>query len=142
MLLANDEIFLKLIRQIDSDPTFNYIPIYYYGICSQITGEVMGYIDLRMGYNEVTYYGGNIGYKVFDQFQGNHYAAKACLVLFEQARQFDMSLIIITCNPENLASRKTCEYVGGKLEKIVNLPPHSIFYKQGDRRKCIYRVKL
>jgi len=142
MFLANDEISLELIRQLDADPFFNYIPVYHYAVRNCVTGEFVGYIDLRVGYNEVTYYGGNIGYTVFERYRGNHYAGKACLLLFHQAKQLEMSLIIITCNPENIASRKTCEYAGGKLDRIVNLPPHSDFYRQGDRRKCIYRVNL
>lgn len=142
MLLKNDEIYLKLIKQIDANPSLNFVPSYYYHICDNLTDEVMGYIDLRVGYNENTYYGGNIGYTVYEQYRGNHYAAKACLLLFEWAKKLGMSLIIITCNPDNTASRRTCEYVGGKLEKIVNLPPHNDMYKEGERQKCIYRINL
>jgi len=142
MLLRNDEIYLNLIRQIDAEPVIGYLPSYQYAICSSVTDEVMGFIDLRVGYNENTYYGGNIGYTIREQYRGNHYAGKACLLLFEQAKRFGMTLIIITCNPENTASRKTCEYVGGKLEKIADLPSHNEMYKAGERRKCIYRVNL
>jgi predicted acetyltransferase len=48
----------------------------------------------------------------------------------------------ITCNPENVASRRTCELVGGELVDIVDLPVDSDMYKEGARQKCRYRVKL
>lgn len=142
MQLKNDEIYLQLIRYTEANPAMSYVPSYYYNICNTVTDEVMGYIDLRVGYNENTYYGGNIGYSVDEKFRGNHYAGKACLLLFQQAKALGMTLIIITCNPDNIASRKTCEYVNGKFEKIVNLPPHNDMYKLGERQKCIYRINL
>jgi len=48
----------------------------------------------------------------------------------------------ITCNPDNLASRKTCEIAGGVMMEIVDLPEHNIMYKQGERQKCRYRFDL
>lgn len=142
MQLKNDEIYLNLIRYIEANPAVSHVPCYDYSICNSVTDEVMGFIDLRVGYNENTYYGGNIGYNVHEQFRGNHYAGKACLLVFEQARELGMSMIIITCNPDNIASRKTCEYIGGKLDRIVDLPPHNDMYKSGERQKCIYRFDL
>lgn len=45
-------------------------------------------------------------------------------------------------NPDNHASRKTCEYAGGTLEAIVDLPEDNDMYMDGERQKCIYRFKL
>lgn len=77
----------------------------------------MGSCDLRIGHNENLYYGGNIGYRVEEAYRGNHYAGKACLLLFELARKHDLQYLIITCNPDNAASRKTCEYAGENFWK-------------------------
>lgn len=140
--LRNDEIYLSLIRYTDANPALNYVPSYNYSICNNVTDEVMGFIDLRVGYNENTYYGGNIGYTIHNQYRGNHYAGKACRLVFEQAKQLGMTLIIITCNPDNIASRKTCEYISGTLDRIVDIPPHNDMYKLGERQKCIYRFQL
>jgi tagatose 1,6-diphosphate aldolase len=53
-----------------------------------------------------------------------------------------MTTLWITCNPENVASRRTCELVGGELVDIVELPPDIDMYKEGERQKCRYRVRL
>lgn len=53
-----------------------------------------------------------------------------------------MENIIITCNPDNIPSKKTCEYVGAKLNAIVDLPPHNDMYIEGERQKCIYEWSL
>ena len=45
-------------------------------------------------------------------------------------------------NPENTASRRTCEFAGGVLEGIVELPPDNDMYLEGERQKCIYRFSL
>lgn len=92
-------------------------------------------------YNERVYYGGNIGYHVFEEFRGRHYAGKACNLLFELARKHEMNYLIITCSPDNIASRKTCEYVGGELLEVVELPDW-FDRKPGQDIKCIFRYEL
>ena len=49
-----------------------------------------------------------------------------------------MNKLIITCNPENYPSRKTCEKAGLKLKDIVELPPYNDLYLDGERQECIY----
>lgn len=49
-----------------------------------------------------------------------------------------MNKIIITCNPDNLPSRKTCKKAGLKLKEIVDLPPYNQLYQDGERQVCIY----
>ncbi len=140
--LRNDEIILRLHKTAPADHEKGYVPAYYFDICSARTGRVMGRCDLRIGHTENLYYGGNIGYSVQEEYRGRHYAGKACLLLFALAKLHGLEYLYITCNPENIASRKTCEYVGGVLEAIVDLPSDNEMYKKGDRRKCIYKVLL
>ena len=140
--LRNDEIILRLVKTAPADSEKGYVPAYYFDICSARTGRAMGRCDLRIGHTENVYYGGNIGYSVQEEYRGHHYAGKACLLLFELSKLHGMEYLYITCNPWNIASRKTCEYVGGVLETIVDLPEDNEMYKKGDRRKCIYRVPL
>ena len=53
-----------------------------------------------------------------------------------------MEYLIITCNPENLASRKTCEYIGFEFPEIVKLPESSEQYILGEREKSIYKINF
>ena len=140
--LRNEEIILRLAKTAPADSEKGYVPAYYFDICSARTGKAMGRCDLRIGHTENLYYGGNIGYSVREEYRGRHYAGKACLLLFELARLHKMEYLYITCNPENIASRKTCEYVGGVLKATVDLPTNNEMYQKGDRRKCVYKVLL
>lgn len=140
--LKNDEIYLKLDMTKTAEPSMGYVPVYFFSVINSVTGEAMGTCDLRIGYNENTYYGGNIGYKIYEKFRGRRYAAKACLLLFELAKKHGMRLIIITCDPDNAASRKTCEFIGCTFDKIIELPAHNEMYMIGQRRKCIYKIIL
>lgn len=51
-----------------------------------------------------------------------------------------MSELWITCNPDNRASRRTCELAGAALMEIVDLPSNSDMYLEGDRQKYRYRL--
>lgn len=140
--LKNNEIQLRLQRTSDGDPERGWVPAYYFAICDKQGNEIGG-CDLRIGYNDNIYYGGNIGYHVNEEYRGHHYATKACLLLFELAKKHDMSHIIITCNPDNYASRKTCEYAGCELIEIVELPEdNDMRIEDGETEKCIYKILL
>ena len=139
--LKSEEIYLKLEKVTEENQDKNYVPAYHFKICT-LNGEEIGECDLRIGYNENTYYGGNIGYSIKEEYRGNHFAGKASLLLFELAKKHNMEYLIITCNPENLASRKTCEYIGCEFTEIVKLPENREEYILGKREKCVYRINF
>ena len=139
--LKNDEIYLKLTRTCEAEPEKQWLPAYYFDICL-LDGRKIGYCDLRIGHNERTYIGGNIGYGIDEEFRGNHYAAKACNLLFRQARKHDMDYLIITCVPANLASSRTCELAGGKFLEIADIPTDNNMYLEGKRQVKIYRFDI
>lgn len=135
--LKNDEIQLVLERTENGDAEKNWVPAYHFSIQDR-DGTKVGICDLRVGYNDNLYYGGHIGYTVFPKYRGHHYAGKACLLLFQLARKHNMEYLYITCNPDNYASRKTCEYAGGKLLEIAELPEGNDMRDNGEFEKCIY----
>ena len=139
--LKNDEIFLKLTRTCEAEPEKQWLPAYYFDICLP-DGRKIGYCDLRIGHNQRTYIGGNIGYGIDEEFRGNHYAAKACELLFRQARKHHMDFLIITCVPTNFASARTCELAGGKFLEIADIPTDNNMYLEGTRQVRIYRFDI
>lgn len=139
--LKSSEIQLQLEKTTEADPARNWVPAYHFFISSP-DGTRMGACDLRIGYNENVYYGGHIGYTVYPEYRGNHYAGKACLLLFQLARKHGMDYLYITCSPDNPASRKTCEYAGGRLLKIAQLPEENEMRTDGVFEKCIYKFIL
>lgn len=138
-VLTDRELSLVLAEQTFAMP--ERVPTYRFDM--RFDGERIGSATLRAGLNEyIERYAGQIGYGVDYPFRGRRYAARSCLLLFQLARRLDMTSLWITCNPENVASRRTCEIVGGELVDIVDVPPEVDLYREGDRQKCRYRVRL
>lgn len=123
--LRDEEIFLKLERTADGQPEKKWLPAYYFTIHNQ-DGLEVGKCDLRIGHNEKTYVGGNIGYRVYENFRGHRYAAKACRLLFKLAEKHKMTYIIITCSPDNIASFETCELAGCNFIEKTLIPKASV----------------
>jgi tagatose 1,6-diphosphate aldolase len=105
--------------------------------------SIAGTIGLRVGRSaDLEMYLGHIGYHVFPPARGNHYAERACRLLFPLARAHGLRTLWITCNPDNAASRRTCERLGGELIDIVALPANHVLYQRGERSKCRYRIAM
>ena len=51
--------------------------------------------------------------------------------------------MIITCRPDNLPSRRTCERLGGKLMEIAELPEdNNMRRNDGYTHVCVFRYEL
>ncbi|MDR1912985.1 MAG: GNAT family N-acetyltransferase [Clostridiales bacterium] len=130
-----------LLRLDYTNPGDNkYCPTYKFDIMSR--DEKVGYVDLRVGFDTEIYYSGNIGYHVHEQFRGHGYAAEASRLLLPLAKAHNMKIATITCNPDNLASARTAENIGGRYIELVKLPPNSELYRHGDRLKRRYLIFL
>ncbi len=140
--LKNQEIYLKLYKTANENKEKGYVPAYYFKIIKCDNHIEVGECDLRIGQNDNTKYGGNIGYEVFESYRGNHYASKACKLLFLLAKKHGMDKVIITCSPENIASRKTCEYSGAELIGTIDIPSWHDMFKSGKKKTCQYIVKI
>jgi len=104
---------------------------------------IAGDITLRAGCNsDIELYTGHIGYHVFPAVRGHHYAQRACQLLFPLARRHGIAPLWITTDPENLASRRTCQRLGAILVGIVDVPSDHVLYARGQKRKCRYRIDL
>jgi tagatose 1,6-diphosphate aldolase len=84
-------------------------------------------------------YLGHVGYNVYPPARGRRLAARAVRLLLPFARRLGLSPLWITCNPDNLASRRTCEIAGGRLIDVVPLPADHPLHARGEREKCRYR---
>ncbi len=136
------EIDLLIEEWSQGDPEKGWVPAYKYQIVQSRSDRTVGSIDLRIGYQERLYYGGHIGYSVDEDYRGNHYAGKACRLLKQVALAHGMRKLIITCNPDNFPSRKTCEYVGAVFKAAVDLPTYNDMYQRGERQVCIFEWDL
>ena len=139
--LRDGEIFLNLKRTAEAQPEKRWLPAYYFDICL-LSGEKIGFCDLRIGHNDKTYIGGNIGYGIDEAYRGHHYAAKACDLLFRQARKHGMDHLFITCMPDNIASARTCEIAGGRYLETAQIPEDNEMHGEGKQLVKVYRFEI
>lgn len=115
---------------IDLVPVYLFLPdeamgfgeVYDYIITPHGKKREAGRISLRLGESECVYYFGHIGYHVDPPFRGQHYALRACRLLQSIIRQEGKRSIVITADPDNVPSRRTCERLGCVLENVVDVP--------------------
>ncbi|SJZ56212.1 GNAT family N-acetyltransferase [Anaerorhabdus furcosa] len=140
---TDGEIDLVETYQLKGSKENNFIPSICYDIRLHESNKKVGRCDLRIGMDRELYLVGNIGYSVAKEFRGHNYAYKACKILFQLAKdKYLMDQLIITCNPDNIASKKTCEKLDGNLVEIVDVPLGHWLRNQGDLEKCVYLYYL
>jgi len=104
---------------------------------------IAGSISLRIGHSlNLDCYLGHIGYHVLPPARGHHFAERAARLLLPIARAHGHRSLWITCNPDNYASRRTCERLGAMFVDLLPVPKGNALYSQGDRQKCRYRLDL
>jgi predicted acetyltransferase len=141
--LTDDDLVLVLREEYPGDPAINYVPAYKFKMTLGDQSAEIGDIELRIGNTEsIVMYGGHLAYGVEPEHRGHHYAARACRLLLPLARSHELTTIWITCNPDNFASRRTCELAGATLIEIVDLPEDNDMYQRGERQKCRYRIDV
>jgi predicted acetyltransferase len=142
-VLKDGELELVLVRNIPADPIKGWVAAYEFEMRVAGTANPVGRVFFRAAKNRLLeLYRGHIGYGVDARHRGRHFAGRAVRLLLPFFRRHGFSEIWITCNPENVASRRTCERIGATLVEIVVLPETEEMYARGDRRKCRYRVDL
>jgi predicted acetyltransferase len=139
--MADDVLRLQFVG-LKRHPVHN-VPTYYFAMLSVLTNEEVGSINVRNATSRhIDFYAGHIGYSVDAAWRGRRYAARALRLLFPFVRSLGIRPLWITCDPENVASRRTAELAGAEFAGIVDVPDHCIIFKAGHPRKCRYRIDL
>jgi predicted acetyltransferase len=85
--------------------------------------RVVGFITLRHALTAKTaHFGGHVGYEVHPGFRGRGVATSMLHMLLRTAPAQRLSRLLVTCDPNNTASRRTIEKNGGVLDAIVFVP--------------------
>lgn len=111
--LVDGDLELVLIETIPSGPDKERVPEYRFEMRLIGSGATMGSVWLRTRCTErLKQYGGNLSYDVQEEYRGNRYAARSCRLLFPLALSHGLDSLLITCRPDNDASRRTSELIG------------------------------
>ena len=142
--LRDGDLFLHLRATHPADPAKDRVPWYGFELRTDAEPDTpAGFVNFRAVNNAwLETYGGHFGYGVEERFRGRHYAGRATRLLFPLARRHGFTAIWITCDPDNVPSRRTCEWLGGVLVEVVPVPPGNDMYEAGAREKCRYRIDL
>jgi predicted acetyltransferase len=141
--LVEGDLDLVLVEEYGGDPARELVPSYKFEMRLVGTGKRVGNVDLRIGdSHDLVTYSGHLGYSVLPQHRGHRYAARSCALLQPLAREHGMTRLWITCNPDNIASRRTCEVLGAELVETVEVPPDTAAYRKGERQKLRYKLEL
>jgi predicted acetyltransferase len=120
-------------------------PGYHFWMVNRLRPDmpIAGAIGLRIGSGpELEMYYGHVGYHVYPLHRGRHFAERSVRLLLPLARRHEIQPLWITCNPDNVASRRTCQRLGATMERIVDLPPGHPLTRGGDKSKCCFRLDV
>jgi predicted acetyltransferase len=139
--LRDGDLRLELDRYLEADSEREWLPTYHFNMMRAGLSEVIGSINLRIGNPErVILYRGHIGYSVKPEYRGHHFAARSVRLLMPLAAAHGLNPVWITCDPDNLSSRRTCELAGAELVETIDVPADEEMYQRGIRQKCRYRL--
>ena len=141
--LRDRDLTLTLSQKSPLNIFTGYVPTYHFDMRLDGVRSTIGHISLRVGnVDDVVLYLGHIGYGVEPEHRGRHLAARSCVLLLPLAAQHHLDPLWITCNPDNWASRRTCELAGATFVEIVDVPRDNALHQRGETRKCRYRIDL
>jgi predicted acetyltransferase len=142
-VLRERDLWLELRAREPAYPPRGWVPAYRFAMRLDGVDEVVGRLSFRVGSTHtIEHYAGHIGYEVTPEFRGARLAERSCRLVLPLARRHGFRELWITCNPDNLPSRRTCERLGAELVDIVDVPRDNDVYGPGSERKCRYRLTL
>ena len=85
-------------------------------------GEFIGRLELRHELNDhLLEVGGHIGYSIRPSRRQSGYGTLILDLALQKACEFGMEKVLLTCDPDNVASRKIIEKNGGEFENRIDV---------------------
>lgn len=134
-------MYLELLSYEKDHLPKGWKPYYIYNIIEN--RHEIGRIVLREGTCQERYFDGHIGYTIEEEYRGHHYSREACLLLFDKAKEIGLTQLIITCSPENIASRRIIESLPSEFIEEKEIPTSlRKDFDDNERVKRIYQITL
>ncbi len=138
--VSGELLDLRLIGVFE--PENGDLPFYWWDIILKSENKAVGKISLRLGESYHSYYDGNIGYEIDEEYRGHHYAFLACQMVLEIAKKHGLKKLNLSCDYDNAASYKTIERLGGVLVEEVVPPTDYLYFFEGMEKQKIYELNL
>jgi predicted acetyltransferase len=141
--LSDGNLYLVCVRTHLPNPAMDRVAAYDFEMRIAGLDARVGRISFRAQSNVLMeLYRGHVGYDVESDHQGHHYAERATRLLIPFIRRHGFREIWLTTNPDNWASRRTCERLGAVLVETVEVPETEEMYTRGEWVKCRYRLDI
>jgi predicted acetyltransferase len=89
--------------------------------------EYIGTVNVRHKLNDwLLRYGGHIGYGIRPSRRRMGYGTEICRLGLEEARKLGLKRVLITCDADNIGSKKIIESNGGVFENELPQPDRSV----------------
>src|SRR5712671_4807929 len=135
--LLFDQVHLKFVHIVPGDASRGLVPFYHFRILTADDQDA-GHINFKVGDTDhVRFCVGHIGFGVSETFRGQSLAYQACRAIAPFVGSF-YPTVIITADPDNHASIRTIERLGGSFIDEVIVPTHDPQYQRGSRSKKRY----
>jgi tagatose 1,6-diphosphate aldolase len=139
-VLRDADLSVVLVECQQAETNAWRVPAYLLRLQTE-SGEHIGRIRLRVGWNDdIIKYAGHIGYAVEPAFRGRRYAERACRLILPLARRHGLDRLWITCQPDNVASRRTLERLGAECIGIFAVPDGYPLDAGLERKKMCFQL--
>ena len=101
----------------------------------------VGRLTYRLGKDEDFILDGHIGYEIDEPYRGHHYAYHACMALKNKIKEYS-DHVLITCDIDNYASKKTIEKLGAIYLETKAIPKKLKDYYPGSTGKLVYQWNI
>jgi predicted acetyltransferase len=90
-------------------------------------GEYLGQASIRpeLCTAYLLTYGGHIGYSVRPSKRRRGYGRELLALALEESRKMGLRKVLVTCDSDNVGSRKIIEYNGGVFESAMSMTPRA-----------------
>ena len=131
-LLATEGGFARWVTQLRAEEDVpagdGFVTCSYYWMVQD--DEYLGSIALRHEFNDfLRCYGGHIGYSVRPSARGRGLATRALRGVLRIAHQRGLAEVLLTCDAQNLGSRRVIEGNGGRFENEVSDAAGRVFQR-------------
>jgi tagatose 1,6-diphosphate aldolase len=141
--LSDGELSLVCVRTHVPNPGKGRVASYTFEMRVDGHENAAGGIAFRAQNNALMeLYRGNVGYDVEPEHRGHHYAERGVRLLLPFIGRHGFRVVWLTTDPDNWASRRTCERLGAVLVETVDVPETEEMYARGEQEKCRYRLDL